>query len=287
MPIRFASQCAAYYVNLRVNLKMDLPTRRETVLGLFDRLRRQRAGLSQFKRYQNEFALETDPSADPVSAAAKQEWVAVRRTSVRAGSICPPEWDEAYALHSSVIECAPYFLDISPLDIESVEVLLGFDLPARGNHDAIICNALMAGTPMAQLAAASGRNAPPNSRVFTPVDCQPIFGFALNDASDLQAHIEVKTRSSRRSQTNNSGDGGGGNGGGGFGNGDDDSSRGPESHISLYLIVRRFGPFADVATLPAMLGEIRTAAHDLLDTYVEPNILTPIREEIAAAGWRP
>lgn len=278
MPIRFATSCAAYYVNLRVNLKMDLPTKRETVLGLYDRLRRQRPGLSQFRRYQNELALESDAAeADAVGSAAWQEWVAVRRTSVRAGSVCPREWDAAYALHNAVIESAPYYLDISALDIESIEVLLGFDLAASGNHDAIICNALMAGTPMALLASAaarpghSGRNAP--HMAFRPVDCQPIFGVALNDANDLQAHIEVKTRSSRRGHT------------GAASGGSELPSRGREEPISLYLIVRRFGPFADVAALPTILTEIRTAAHDLLDSYVEPKLLTPIRDEIIAGGW--
>lgn len=278
MPIRFATSCAAYYVNLRINLKMDLPMRRETVLGLFDRLRRQRPNLSQFRRYQNELALESDAAeADAPGAAAWQEWVAVRRTSVRAGSVCPRQWDDAYALHAAVIESAPYYLDISALDIESVEVLLGFDLAASGNHDAIICNALMAGTPMAQLAMGGAAHSPGRSgsrqrpMTFRPVDCQPIFGVALNDANDLQAHIEVKTRSSRRGTAT----------AGGL---DESPSRGRDEPISLYLIVRRFGPFSDVAALPAMLTDLRGAAHDLLDAYVEPKVLTPIREEIIAGG---
>lgn len=276
MPIRFASSCAAYYVNLRVNLKMDLPTRRETVLGLFDRLRRQRPGLSQFRRYQNELALESDAAeSDLPGAGAWQEWVAVRRTSVRSGSVCPREWDDAYALHAAVIESAPYYLDISALDIESIEVLLGFDLAAHGNHDAIVCNALMAGTPMAQLATGApspGRTGNRNRPMtFRPVDCQPIFGIALNDANDLQAHIEVKTRSSKRSPAAVSG-------------AEDFPSRGREEPISLYLIVRRFGPFADVAALPALLTELRSAAHDLLDAYIEPKVLAPLREEIIAGG---
>jgi hypothetical protein len=107
---------------------------------------------------------------------------------------------------------------------------------------------------------------------FRPVDCQPIFGVALNDSNDLQAHIEVKTRSSKRSAAAPSG---------GI---EESPSRGREEPISLYLIVRRFGPFADVATLPAILTELRTAAHDLLDAYIEPKVLTPIREEIIAGG---
>lgn len=271
MPMRFAASTAAYYVNLRVNLKMDLPTRRETVLGLFDRLRRQRPRLSRFRRYQNELALESEPGESGGRQSALQEWVAVRRTSVRSGSVCPREWDEAYELHTAVIESAPYYLDISALDIESIEVLLGFDLAAGGNHDAIVCEALMAGTPMAALAANGTGGG--HGRGFTPVDCQPIFGIALDESLGMQAHIEIKTRSAHRPAAPGA------------------SGQGParptggEEPISLYLMVRRFGPFADVADLPRVLGGIRDSAHDLLDRFVEPKVLSPIREHIVAGGW--
>lgn len=271
MPMRFAANTAAYYVNLRVNLKMDLPTRRETVLGLFDRLRRQRPRLSRLRRYQNELALESEPGEGGEPQTALQEWVAVRRTSIRSGSVCPREWDDAYALHTAVIESAPYYLDISPLDIDSIEVLLGFDLAAAGNHDAIICDALMAGTPMAALAAGGSGNG--RTRGFMPVDCQPIFGIALDESLGMQAHIEVKTRSAHRPLVP-----------GPAGQGPVRPMGGDEP-ISLYLIVRRFGPFPDIAELPGVVGNLRVSAHELLDRFVEPKVLSPIREHIVAGGW--
>lgn len=277
MPMRFAASTAAYYVNLRLNLKMDLPTRRETVLGLFDRLRRQRPNLARFRRYQNELALESDgPDGGTSERPAQQEWVAVRRTSVRAGSVCPREWDDAYTLHTAVIEAAPYYLDISALDIDSVEVLLGFDLAAGGNHDAIVCEALMSGTPLAGLAAAEANGVMAQGRraAFVPVDCQPVFGVALDESLNMQAHVEVKTRSAHRPALAAAGSG-------------SLAARQPggDEPISLYLIVRRFGPFSDIAHLPAVLGEIRVAAHDLLDRFVEPKVLSPIRDHIVAGGW--
>lgn len=275
MPMRFAASTAAYYVNLRLNLKMDLPTRRETVLGLFDRLRRQRPNLARFRRYHNELALESDaPDDHAPERHAQQEWVAVRRTSVRSGSVCPREWDDAYALHTAVIEAAPYYLDISALDIDSVEVLLGFDLAAGGNHDAIVCEALMGGTPLAALAAGGVASGPGRRAPFVPVDCQPVFGVALDESLSMQAHVEIKTRSPHRPAAPTTGGG-------------QHAARphAGDEPISLYLIVRRFGPFSDIAHLPAVLGEIRAAAHDLLDRFVEPKVLSPIRDHIVAGGW--
>ena len=48
----FQALCSDFYVNQRLWLKLDLPDRRETVLDLFDRLRRTFPKLSQFQRYE-------------------------------------------------------------------------------------------------------------------------------------------------------------------------------------------------------------------------------------------
>ena len=41
MPSSINAICSDFYVNQKLALKMDLPTRRETVLDMFDRIRRE------------------------------------------------------------------------------------------------------------------------------------------------------------------------------------------------------------------------------------------------------
>ena len=144
----YAALANDFYVNQRVNLKMDLSMKRDTVLALFDRVRREIPAMDRFRRYDNELALESRSEA---IGSGGQRWLAVRRTSVRSGSVNPESMRDGYALHRLVLETSPYFLDITPLDVDHVEVLYGFDLLASGNHDLIVFNALMAGSPLAAL----------------------------------------------------------------------------------------------------------------------------------------
>ncbi|MEL7471757.1 MAG: hypothetical protein AAGK04_00445, partial [Planctomycetota bacterium] len=137
--------CTDFYVNQKVSVKLDLPTGRETVLELFERVRKQHGEMSQFRRYREELALETAPGA------SLNQWLAIRANTIRSGVVNPGMLDEAYTLHRDVLEVTPYFLSISPLDVDYIELLYGFDLAASGNHDAIVYRALWEGTPLGAL----------------------------------------------------------------------------------------------------------------------------------------
>lgn len=248
MPTSYRALCTDFYINQRLNLKMDLAMRRDTVLSFFDRIRREHRWMDKFRRYQNELALESGVRD------STQQWLGVRKTSVRSGSVNPDSPEEAYRLHKLVLENAPFFLDISPLDIDYLELLFGFDLLASGNHDAIVYEALVAGSPLAALMDAPGA---------VPLDCQPIFGIALGEDCDVQAHFEVKTRTSPRQVR--SGD---------F----------REEPISIYMTVRRYGPVADVHDLPTILATLERHGNELLDSRAVPHLLMPIRSAISSSS---
>lgn len=291
MTTDYSALASDFYINLRVNLKMDLAMKRDTVLALFDRIRREQPAMDRFKRYAHELALESrhDHNSSGGLAGAGwspsrrgQQWVAVRKTSVRSGSVNPESVEHGYALHKLVLDTTPYFLDITPLDIDHIELLYGFDLLASGNHDAIVFNALMGGSPLASLvdamprsgarsnarasAAAGARTRemePAHHRGYVPVECQPALGVALTDDCDLQAHFEVKTRSNARMIR---------------------SGEPREEPISLYLVIRKYGPFADVRGLAAVLAELVQHGEELLDSCVIPKLLVPVREAIASGA---
>ncbi len=248
MASEYAALCNDFYINARLNLKMDLPMRRDTVLSLFDRVRRERPAMERFRRYSNELALESRPDGP----AGAYEWLAVRRTSVRSGSVNPAGDRHAHELHRVILASAPFYLDIPPLDIEHLEVLFGFDFLAAGNHDAIVFNALMAQTPLAAIV---------EGRTVAPVDFQPSFGIALNEACDLQAYFEVKTRTSTAEVR-----------AGDF----------REEPISIYVILRKEGPIGDIKQLPGVYDSLVVRAEELLDQRIVPNLLVPIRDAISA-----
>jgi hypothetical protein len=244
----YAALSNDFYINARLHLKMDLSMRRDTVLSLFDRIRRGRPGMDRFKRYSNELALESRPAGSD----GAYEWLAVRKTSVRSGSVNPASDTQAHDLHRAVLESAPFFLDITPLDIDHLEVLFGFDLMASGNHDSIVFNALIGDSPLSALC--SGQAA-------VPVNFQPLVGIALNETCDVQAFFEVKTRTSAAEVR---------------------SGEYREEPISVYLILRKTGPYGDIKQIPNVYDSLVVRAEELLDQRIVPNLLVPIRDAIAA-----
>jgi hypothetical protein len=242
----YGALCSDFYVNQRLNLKMDLPGNREAVLGMFDRVRREFPGMGRFKRMEQELALESDPGAE-----GPQRWLALRRNNVRSGVVSPGSPAEAYRFHRTMLEVAPYFLSISPLDVDYLELLFGFDLLASGNHDAIVFDALIAGTPLAQMLDAPGASV---------VDCQPVFGITLGERRDIEAHFEIKTRSAPP----------------------DAPGEQTAAPISIYLTMRRYGSVEDVAELPKVFDRLAKHGEELVQSRLLPNLLLPIREAIGS-----
>lgn len=232
-----------FYVNQKLNLKLDLPRERQTILDLFDRVRRQFPTMNQFRRYKDELALEAEPNAP------QHRWIAIRNNNIRSGSVNPETLQEAYALHKHVLDVAPYFLSISPLDVDFIELLFGFDMLAERNHDQIVYDALLSSSPLAKVLEI------PDSHIS---DCQPLFGVVLRDQGDIEVMFEVKTRSPAR---------GGGR----------------DEPISIYLTLRKYGPVTEIHQLPDVLAQLARVGEELVDSRVVPNIVVPIRDAIGSS----
>ncbi len=241
----FRALCSDFYVNQKLSVKLELPRGRETVLDMCERLRRQFPSMDQFKRYEDELALET------ASASTPHRWMAVRSTNIRSGIVNPANASEAYDLHREILQLAPYFLSISPLDIEYVELLFGFDLECRAVHDRIIHQALIAPTELGELFDLEG---------VVPVDCQPVLGYAFGENGEQEVLVEVKSRSGRQVR--------------------------PESNepISIYLTVRRVGPFEDIKDINNLTEQLAEQGEALVHESIVPKLIKPIRDAIGLAG---
>jgi len=245
----YRALCSDFYINQKLSVKLDLPRSRDTVLELFERLRRQFSGMTQFRRYKEELALESAPGASP------NQWLAVRSSNIRSGAVNPESVESAYGLHKAVVETAPFFLSISPLDIDFVELLFGFDLLTSRPHDPIVHRALFAHTPLGELGEPGSARA---------VDCQPLLGLSLgstDDGGELEAHYEIKTRLHEPAGADT-----------------------PEP-ISVYLTLRRHGPVADLKALSGIVDELAHRGERLVEERVAPVLLTPLRHAIAAEGF--
>ena len=258
----YRALCTDFYVNQKVVLRMELPRDRDRVLDMFDRVRRAFPSMDQFRKYRDELALESGPPSSQGGASGSGQWLGIRSHSIRSGCVNPDDLSQAYRLHRHVLESAPYFLSISPLDVDYIELLYGFDMLAAGNHDEIVYSALLEGTPLAALR---------DDRAPEVIDCQPILGFSVSDSGGMETQFEVKTRPTRTR--------GGGDSGSAPGGGDEQAEP-----ISVYLTMRAYGPVGDIADMPKVLDGLTKVGKEMLDGRLVPYLLTPIRDAISHTG---
>ncbi len=240
----YRALCSDFYINQKIAVKLDLPRSRESGLELFERVRREFGSMSSFRRYKDELALESAQNETP------HRWLALRTNSVRSGVVNPTTDEDAFGLHRRLLEVAPYYLSISPLDIDYVELLFGFDLEAAGSHDRIVAEALYADTPLGGLIDGS---------VGTAIDCQPLIGLTVDEGSEIEAHFEVKTRSGAK--------------------------RTPERRdepISVYLTMRHYQPVTSLDDLQSRFDTLALRGLEIVDERVVESLLLPLRQAIAS-----
>jgi len=243
----FASLCDDFYVNMRLSTQLNLPHTRETLLHFFERLQKEYPALARFRRHDNgDVGLEENREEE------SYRWVTLEQRRLLAGHVNPAGIEEALALHRFLLELAPYDLGISPVEIDYLDVLLGFDLSFRGNHDEVVAEGLLAQSPVTCLLDEPGAKA---------VDVQPTITVALSEDCRLQARIDVITRTN--SYQVRTGD---------YGN----------DVISVYVILRRYWGDRPRAAMGELLDEMARKAESLCTTYVVPRVLRPLSTAIAS-----
>ncbi|MDB4775964.1 hypothetical protein OAG62_02445, partial [bacterium] len=163
----------------------------------------------------------------------------------------PASLEESYKLHRKILEIAPYFLSVSPLDLDHLELVFGFDFEADRDRDEIVFEALLSDSPLADLVDRDRERL---------VEAQPFIGISLDDDPRMQAFFEVKSRPAR----------------GGLGIPGLD---GPDP-ISVYLTVRSSGPIKKLDELPALFARLAGHGERLVEERLIPSVLVPIRRAI-------
>lgn len=243
-PEQIRSFCDDFYVNQKLALKMDLPSDRESVLHLFDRVRGDLPHMDRFRRYADELALESGRKD------GEYQWLALRRQSVRTGHVNPRTMAQAHQLHKLMLQLAPFYMSISPLDIDYLELMFGFDMECKANQHQVVYEALMRNTPLGALTAI------PGSRL---LDVQPTIGICLPEEDNLQVLFEIKARTSP---------------------GQVKVDRYRTEAISVFLTLRLGGPIKKVDDLPQWQEQLARRLETLAMEKVVPQLLRPIRSTI-------
>ncbi len=181
----FDSVCDDFYISSRLFLKLDLSLERDTVLNFFDRIRKEIPSLSKFRRNEDGCLILEE---DLVTGAGSRRWVRLEPSSLRFGHFGASDCDSVRQMAEVILEHAPYHLSFSELDFDHLEVVYGFDLEYGGNHDQLVAETFYSDHPLAGFVL--------GDESMHVIDGQLYMGVALTSDCDLQAYVEVKSRTS-------------------------------------------------------------------------------------------
>lgn len=241
--------CDEFYVSSRLFLKLDMKLERETVLHFFDRIRKGYPGLTKLrKRDSNCLMLEEEPDE-----RGSRRWIRLDSGSLRFGHFAPPSPQDALRFGELILTQAPHHLSFSDIDFDHLEVLFGFDLDYRGNHDQLVAETLF-------------HEHSPGGFVFGDnaahiIDAQPYFGIALSPDCDLQAYVEVKSRTTTYEIR---------------------SSTFEAEPISVFLTIRKYWGVTPPVSLVDALRTLFEVAEAQAEEQIIPNFVNPLAGAIAS-----
>lgn len=236
-----------YYVNMNLNTEMALPAARETILGFFERVQKTYPTMRNFyTRESGDFVLEEDKEQ------GHYRWISIESRRVCSGYVNPPDVDSAMEQHCLVLQLVPYMLSISPLDCEALDFMMGFDFSYRGNHDALVAEALGTSSSLEGLLDL------PDSQV---INFEPSVTVSLDESCRQQARLMIETRTNAYHVRR-----------GDF----------PEEQISVYFTVRQYGSLGPGISFEDTLATLRQHDERLLQQHVVEQVLRPLAQAISA-----
>jgi hypothetical protein len=252
----FGAGCDAFHFATRLFLKLELEPDRETALHFFDRIRRRYPEMTRLRRRDNG-ALILEESSTTQDA---QRWVRLDRSGLRFGYFSPPGMEQIREFSDVVLEQAPHHLTLSPLECDRLDVVYGFDLEYRGNHDQLVADTLYQDHPLHALIASDDLT---DEAKFSVVDCQPFFAIALTPDCDTQACFEVRSRTSTYEMR---------------------TGEFEPQIITVYQTVRRFFGNSEPRPLLTDHRDLLAIADELCTKRVVPVLVAPLAHAIASSA---
>ncbi|UCG16308.1 MAG: hypothetical protein JSV19_13540 [Phycisphaerales bacterium] len=240
--------CDEFYVNSRLHFKLETAQEQEPVLRFFERVTKAFPTMRKLRQREDGCVILEEEGP----GRSSRRWLRIDPATMRFGYYAVPDIEEIRVLAGVILEHAPYYLNLSELNYDYLEVLYGFDLDYRGNHDQLLAETFWADHPFASLLL--------GEETTHVIESQPYLGVALNPECDLQAYAEVKSRTSTFEIRNGEFD---------------------EAPISIYLTVRQYWGFDIGTSLVETHRKMMDIADELAGEKVVPVLVNPLAHAIA------
>jgi hypothetical protein len=243
----YSSLCDDFSAYVYINTKTDLPNHRETVLHFCDAIQKTCPQMTDFDcRESGEYVLEEDREQ------GSYRWIGLEHRRICSGYMNPPSLEDADKHHERILELAPYHLDLSPLDLEAMDVLFAFDFMFSGNHDEVVAEALGLHTTLESLIQL------PHAKV---INFEPSLMMALDDQCRLQCRLNIETRTNAFMVR---------------------TGQYPEAPISVYFTVRQYWGRQPYKKFGESYENQRKILQEMVDNHIVPAVVRPLAQAIAA-----
>lgn len=244
----FSTFADEFFVNLNLQTTLALPSGRENILHFFEAVQKEFSEMTSFfQRDSGEFVLEGNREG------GSYRWLELQQHRLSAGYFNPPSLSEAYRFHTWLLDRSVYYLGVSGMDVECLDVMFGFNFDYQGNRDAIIAQALLGSSPLGGLINEN------NTKI---LEFEPSLVIALDDDCYLQARLSMETRSSSYQVR---------------------TGQYEDEPISVYFTVRRYSQPGMILRLKESFTRQCGFCEDLSNRIVVPQIIQPIASAISAA----
>jgi len=236
-----------FYVNMNLATEMDLPSGRESLMHYFEQMRRRYPEMHNFysRESGSEFVLEEEKEA------GAYRWISLEAKRVNSGCVNPTSFEAAVEQHRTALELVPYELSVTPLDCESLSVMMGFDFAYRGNHNEILAEAIGIAPALEPFMRI------PNARMLSN---EPAIQISLDEDCRTQCRVSFETRTNAYQIRT-----------GDF----------VDDQISVYLTVRRYESLGLDETYVDEFTRLAALCRDLVDEYLVASVLRPLQEAIS------
>ncbi len=143
----YAALCDEFYINMRLGTQMKMATDRATIIAFFERMQRLYPNMVNFHQDQK----HGESSIEENRQGNAYRWLSLEANRLSSGFLNPEEPGDAYKYNKSVLETVPYYLAVSAVDLDYLDVLWGFDFQCKGNHHELIAEALLGNTPLGKM----------------------------------------------------------------------------------------------------------------------------------------
>lgn len=247
MASSYAALCDEFYINLRLGTLMRLATDRATIVGFFERMQRLYPNMVNFHQEPK----HNESSIEETREENRYRWLSVEPQRVSSGFLNPESLQDAYKYNASVLETIPYYMAISPVDLDYVDVLWGFDFNFKGNHHELIAEALLGESPLGRMMDVPGAHG---------INFEHSGIISLSEDARLHARVWIEPRTTPQQVRN----------------GDY-----PEEMLSLYMIIRQWSGGKRLPELPDLHQQLIETGEKFIEERLLTHFVGPIREAIA------